>query len=88
MEKTSSWASLYFIFLMTFGNYILMNLLVAIIVDGFVEVIYQKYIRIIFIILFKKNTYRKVLRLAADAKLRILVFCRLKISKFSINGYS
>jgi hypothetical protein len=40
MEKTSPWASLYFIFLMTFGNYILTNLLIAIIVDGFVEVIF------------------------------------------------
>jgi hypothetical protein len=32
MEKTSPWASLYFIFLMTVGNYILTNLLIAIIV--------------------------------------------------------
>ena len=38
MEKTSPWASLYFIFLMTVGNYILINLLIAIIVDGFVAV--------------------------------------------------
>ena len=35
MEKTSKWASIYFIVLMTLGNYILLNLLVAIIVDGF-----------------------------------------------------
>jgi len=35
MARTSPWAALYFIFLMTFGNYILFNLLVAILVEGF-----------------------------------------------------
>ncbi|CAM1312536.1 CACNA1G (predicted) [Pycnogonum litorale] len=35
MEKTSYWAALYFIILMTFGNYVLFNLLVAILVEGF-----------------------------------------------------
>lgn len=35
MEHTSAWASLYFIALMTFGNYVLFNLLVAILVEGF-----------------------------------------------------
>ncbi|XP_021366372.1 voltage-dependent T-type calcium channel subunit alpha-1H-like [Mizuhopecten yessoensis] len=35
METTSAWASLYFIALMTFGNYVLFNLLVAILVEGF-----------------------------------------------------
>ncbi|XP_065922507.1 voltage-dependent T-type calcium channel subunit alpha-1I isoform X8 [Magallana gigas] len=35
METTSSWASLYFIALMTLGNYVLFNLLVAILVEGF-----------------------------------------------------
>ena len=35
MEQTSAWASLYFIALMTFGNYVLFNLLVAILVEGF-----------------------------------------------------
>ena len=35
MDRTSSWAALYFIALMTFGNYILFNLLVAILVEGF-----------------------------------------------------
>ena len=35
MEKTSPLASLYFIALMTFGNYVLFNLLVAILVEGF-----------------------------------------------------
>ncbi|CAL1528277.1 unnamed protein product, partial [Lymnaea stagnalis] len=35
MAKTSNWASLYFVALMTFGNYVLFNLLVAILVEGF-----------------------------------------------------
>lgn len=35
MEKTSHWAALYFVLLMTFGNYVLFNLLVAILVEGF-----------------------------------------------------
>ncbi|KAL8610475.1 hypothetical protein ACOMHN_060395 [Nucella lapillus] len=35
MNFTSPWASLYFIALMTFGNYVLFNLLVAILVEGF-----------------------------------------------------
>jgi len=38
MSKTSAWAALYFIFLMTFGNYVLFNLLVAILVEGFSSV--------------------------------------------------
>uniref|UniRef100_A0A1I8F2F7 Ion_trans domain-containing protein n=1 Tax=Macrostomum lignano TaxID=282301 RepID=A0A1I8F2F7_9PLAT len=35
MARTSPWAALYFIALMTFGNYVLFNLLVAILVEGF-----------------------------------------------------
>uniref|UniRef100_A0A8C4PW99 Voltage-dependent T-type calcium channel subunit alpha n=1 Tax=Eptatretus burgeri TaxID=7764 RepID=A0A8C4PW99_EPTBU len=35
MAATSHWAALYFVVLMTFGNYILFNLLVAILVEGF-----------------------------------------------------
>ena len=35
MERTSHWAALYFVLLMTFGNYVLFNLLVAILVEGF-----------------------------------------------------
>lgn len=34
-EQTSGFAALYFIFLIVFGNYILFNLFVAIIIDGF-----------------------------------------------------
>jgi len=50
MSKTSPWAALYFIALMTFGNYVLFNLLVAILVEGFssaAEVIYQSQKRTI-----------------------------------------
>ncbi|XP_051993086.1 voltage-dependent T-type calcium channel subunit alpha-1H-like [Xyrauchen texanus] len=35
MASTSAWAALYFVALMTFGNYVLFNLLVAILVEGF-----------------------------------------------------
>ena len=35
MQHTSHWAALYFVALMTFGNYVLFNLLVAILVEGF-----------------------------------------------------
>ena len=35
MRYTSHWAAIYFIALMTFGNYVLFNLLVAILVEGF-----------------------------------------------------
>ena len=35
MESTSPYAALYFVALMTFGNYVLFNLLVAILVEGF-----------------------------------------------------
>ncbi|CAF3665036.1 unnamed protein product, partial [Rotaria sp. Silwood1] len=35
MKYTNAWAALYFIALMTFGNYVLFNLLVAILVEGF-----------------------------------------------------
>ncbi len=38
IENTSIWASLYFVALITFANYILTNLLISIIVDGFVKV--------------------------------------------------
>lgn len=35
MASTSPFAALYFVALMTFGNYVLFNLLVAILVEGF-----------------------------------------------------
>lgn len=50
MEKTSHWAALYFVALMTFGNYVLFNLLVAILVEGFSsEVSKTKQSLIIFV---------------------------------------
>jgi len=39
MAKTSPWAALYFVALMTIGNYVLFNLLVAILVEGFSSVV-------------------------------------------------
>ena len=38
MEKTGPWSFVYFVVLIVFGNYILFNLLVAIIVEGFSEI--------------------------------------------------
>ncbi|UJR13248.1 hypothetical protein I4U23_000269 [Adineta vaga] len=37
MERTNSWAAVYFIGLMIFGNYVLLNLFVAILVEGFIS---------------------------------------------------
>ena len=37
MKSLSPWSALYFMFLMAIGNYILFNLLVAILVDAFTE---------------------------------------------------
>lgn len=54
MEKTSHWAALYFVALMTFGNYVLFNLLVAILVEGF-----SSEVRIIF--LFSKIEHLKLI---------------------------
>lgn len=43
MASTSPCAALYFVALMTFGNYVLFNLLVAILVEGFqAEVIIER----------------------------------------------
>ena len=39
MEKTNAWAAIYFILLMIIGNYVLFSLLVAILVEGFSEVL-------------------------------------------------
>ena len=39
MEKTSPWSTLYFIALVIFGNYVLLNLLVAILVEGFTNAV-------------------------------------------------
>lgn len=47
MERTSHWAALYFVALMTFGNYVLFNLLVAILVEGFSNQVTNKIIMIL-----------------------------------------
>lgn len=45
MASTTPWAALYFVALMTFGNYVLFNLLVAILVEGFqAEVTKKKHL--------------------------------------------
>uniref|UniRef100_A0A8C2GJ25 Calcium channel, voltage-dependent, T type, alpha 1H subunit a n=1 Tax=Cyprinus carpio TaxID=7962 RepID=A0A8C2GJ25_CYPCA len=41
MASTTPWAALYFVALMTFGNYVLFNLLVAILVEGFQAEMYS-----------------------------------------------
>ena len=63
MERTSHWAALYFVALMTFGNYVLFNLLVAILVEGFSnQVSLQKQTAAIVVqlglLLFTKITLR------------------------------
>ena len=52
MERTSHWAALYFVALMTFGNYVLFNLLVAILVEGFSNQVNLLKINHILIALF------------------------------------
>lgn len=52
MASTSSWAALYFIALMTFGNYVLFNLLVAILVEGFQTEVMSSCSRLYFLLKF------------------------------------
>jgi len=60
MSRTSAWAALYFIALMTFGNYVLFNLLVAILVEGFSsEVIDREIDRYIYFPQYKKQFQTK-----------------------------
>lgn len=53
MASTSSWAALYFIALMTFGNYVLFNLLVAILVEGFQTEVMSSHLRLCFLLKFQ-----------------------------------
>jgi Ion transport protein len=48
MEKTGSWSALYFIALITFGNYILLNLLVAILVESFSNEVNPQVVCLVF----------------------------------------
>ena len=57
MERTSHWAALYFVALMTFGNYVLFNLLVAILVEGFSNQVNNKLI----VKVFRCTLYRQEL---------------------------
>lgn len=59
MEKTSHWAALYFVALMTFGNYVLFNLLVAILVEGFSSEVFLD-VHIKFHYIYNKNKYSSV----------------------------
>ena len=68
MQRTSHWAALYFVALMTFGNYVLFNLLVAILVEGFSNQVRQGgikgstsslYIYFSPLILYKSAFYTK-----------------------------
>lgn len=59
MEKTSHWAALYFVALMTFGNYVLFNLLVAILVEGFSSEVFLRHAYKVSPI-FIKNKYTSV----------------------------
>uniref|UniRef100_A0A8V0YFY4 Voltage-dependent T-type calcium channel subunit alpha n=1 Tax=Gallus gallus TaxID=9031 RepID=A0A8V0YFY4_CHICK len=64
MASTSPWASLYFVALMTFGNYVLFNLLVAILVEGFqAEVSHQRCYTLVFhrqVVLFFLETEKNI----------------------------
>lgn len=53
MASTSSWAALYFIALMTFGNYVLFNLLVAILVEGFQTEVMSSRLCLCFLLKFQ-----------------------------------
>ena len=67
MEKTSAWAALYFIALMTFGNYVLFNLLVAILVEGFsteVETFFWTSIENKFGFICRKEVVLRILEVA------------------------
>lgn len=58
MSQTTPWAALYFVALMTFGNYVLFNLLVAILVEGFQESKEEEKRQLVR---FKLNLYQPLL---------------------------
>uniref|UniRef100_A0A915CTA5 Ion transport domain-containing protein n=1 Tax=Ditylenchus dipsaci TaxID=166011 RepID=A0A915CTA5_9BILA len=59
MSQTTPWAALYFVALMTFGNYVLFNLLVAILVEGFQESKEEERRLLVGIALPQKNSRRR-----------------------------
>uniref|UniRef100_A0A8C2J522 Calcium channel, voltage-dependent, T type, alpha 1H subunit a n=1 Tax=Cyprinus carpio TaxID=7962 RepID=A0A8C2J522_CYPCA len=59
MASTTPWAALYFVALMTFGNYVLFNLLVAILVEGFQAETLQHLTRMIYFSLLSQTSPRR-----------------------------
>lgn len=68
MERTSHWAALYFVALMTFGNYVLFNLLVAILVEGF-----SAEVSINFLYLKVMELLKKIFMVNVDVAFKKLV---------------
>jgi len=68
MERTTHWAALYFVVLMTFGNYVLFNLLVAILVEGFSQEVWDDLLFSISCF----SAYRKILRFRSQHTLSVL----------------
>ena len=61
MRATSKWASVYFVVLMIIGNYILFNLLVAILVEGFsTETVSDIYFTAIYYTIFSYFNLRLI----------------------------
>lgn len=82
MRATSKWASVYFVVLMIIGNYILFNLLVAILVEGFsTETVSQIYITATYDTIFSFF----LLRLISSS---ILLFFKFFLPNFFFFCYS
>ena len=79
MERTSHWAALYFVALMTFGNYVLFNLLVAILVEGFSNQVGSN-LTVTFIINFKSFFDVIINRLIQSWLLFASVHCVLTVA--------
>lgn len=72
MSQTTPWAALYFVALMTFGNYVLFNLLVAILVEGFQESKEEEKRQLVRVLLifFLKNFQEEEARKRAEEEER------------------
>uniref|UniRef100_A0A8C2FXZ6 Calcium channel, voltage-dependent, T type, alpha 1H subunit a n=1 Tax=Cyprinus carpio TaxID=7962 RepID=A0A8C2FXZ6_CYPCA len=55
MASTTPWAALYFVALMTFGNYVLFNLLVAILVEGFQAEVTKHLLQLMYSLMMSAN---------------------------------
>ncbi len=69
MANVSAWSSLYFIVLMIAGNYILFNLLIAIIVDAYIETVF-------LILLIPKKLFQSGLKICHKESLKNYVYLR------------